>query len=86
MADPDTLRELAGRLKQGAGYLSVDTINEASDAIIELLDENERLRKELKECAAEWRSPPTTMGGAFEYVSAEFKRRMQIAADALAHP
>ena len=46
-------------------------------------DELGRLREALAECAAEWRSPPTTLGGAMEHVSIEFRRRMQIAADAL---
>jgi len=42
------------------------------------------LRRALKECAAPWRSPPTTIAGAALHLSDEFKRRMYLAGDALA--
>lgn len=39
--------------------------------------------KALRELAAEWHSPLCSIGTAIGYVSEEFQRRMQIAADAL---
>lgn len=45
--------------------------------------ERDRFRAALKECAADWSSPPTTVMGAVSPVIREFKRRMQIATDAL---
>lgn len=42
-----------------------------------------RLRAVLRECGAEWRSPPGTVMGAAAELGREFKRRMQLAADAI---
>lgn len=43
----------------------------------------ERLRAALRKCAAEYRSPPTTVMGGAAYLAEEFQRRMNIAAAAL---
>ncbi len=61
----------------------LEDLVEGFTALTSALDEIERLREALTECAAEWHSPPTTMGRALERVSVEFKRRMLIAVDAL---
>lgn len=45
--------------------------------------ENLRLRAALEQIAAEWRSSPGTVMGAAAELGREFKRRQQIAADAL---
>jgi hypothetical protein len=54
-----------------------------ADALREAKAEIRRLRAALTECAAEYRSPPCTLGSAMGFVGAEFKRRMEVARDAL---
>lgn len=48
-----------------------------------LREENAGLRAALKICAAEWSTPPTTVGEVAGHVGREFVRRMSIAAAAL---
>jgi hypothetical protein len=47
-------------------------------------DERERFRAALQCCAADWISAPGTVAGAASQLSAEFRRRMEAAAAALA--
>lgn len=49
----------------------------------ELTAQNFRLRAALEQCAAEWKSSPGTVMGIAGELAREFKRRQQIAADAI---
>jgi len=51
--------------------------------LLEAADEIERLRAALRECAADYISPPCTVPQGAAYVAAEFQRRMETARAAL---
>lgn len=70
------LNRLAEAKDWGTGYGVELTLREAATEI-------ERLRAALRECAADYISPPCTIPQAAVYVGKEFNRRMHIAAEAL---
>lgn len=92
---PWEVKEIAHNDK---GELSLATINGRGFVHGSIMDEEcskrnaelARLRKEnadmlgaLRECGANWSSPPGTVMGAVAELGLEFKRRMQIAGDAV---
>jgi hypothetical protein len=61
----------------------VDAMLAGADELSRLRAQNEQMAEALRECGADWSSSPGTVMGAAAELGREFKRRMQIAADAL---
>ena len=61
----------------------VTPFQECQRIIRELRVEIKQLRAALQECAADYVSPPCSVAQGAQYTTAEFQRRMRVAAAAL---
>ena len=71
-------------MSDGPAHTCAHTATEDQAAVVRRLSvEIERLTAALQACAADWISAPGTVMGAAQGLSAEFRRRMEIAHAAL---
>ncbi len=75
---PDDWTHLQPR-EQAAVVAEAEQVRGIKRAVIPSNSRMERMEEALRQCAADWKSPPCTMTEAAAWISQEFRRRAELA-------